>query len=93
MQELIKNYSFSELLTFLVLLGLAIKGCISFFDWAFGRTKTFIHKTDEPEELRREIRENSEEIKEMRDSIQKMKTMIEMLVASDKDAIKAYITK
>lgn len=93
MQDLIQNYSFSEILTFLVLFGLAIKGCISFFDWAFGRTKLFIHKTDQPEELRRQIKENSEQIKEMRESILKMNEMIKMLVQSDKDAIKAYITK
>lgn len=93
MQDLIQNYSFSEILTFLVLLGLAIKGCISFFDWAFGRTQKFIHKTDQPEELRRQIKENSEQIKEMRASILKMNDMIKMLVQSDKDAIKAYITK
>jgi len=34
MQQLLQNYSITEILLFIVILAVAIKGVISFIDWA-----------------------------------------------------------
>jgi hypothetical protein len=46
MEDLLNNYSLSEILTFLVIFCLAIKGFFTFWDWAVERLrKTFNKET------------------------------------------------
>ena len=44
MKELLTTYSIEEILIFLVVLAIAIKGVITFFDWAKDRLKRMFDK-------------------------------------------------
>ena len=44
MVELLLRYSLSDILMFIVILALAVKSLISFFDWAYDRLKKVFNK-------------------------------------------------
>ena len=46
-----------------------------------------------PKQLRHNIEDHSRQIGELKDSIEEIRDLISLLIQSDKDAIKAYITK
>ena len=100
MLDLLKQYSVQDILIFIVILAIAIKGCISFFDWAYARVKQ--HFDEDNTEINKEkqthlaieahtksinalIKAQEQNIKQF-DTLQKS---IEMLIASDKDDIKS----
>ena len=89
---------------FIVILALAIKSLISFFDWAYDRLKKVFnkehYKLSEKEELERRLQHGSEEMttlkanQEATDKIlNDLSAKIDMLIDSDKDDIKSYITR
>ena len=75
------------------MVSLSLKGCISFFDWVISRTKKAVHKSDESEQIKEALDSQDEEIKELRSQIKENNKLIHLLLESDKDAIKAYITR
>ena len=100
MLDLLKQYSVQDILIFIVILAIAIKGCISFFDWAYTRIKQHFDKDNT--EINKEkqthlaiqthtksintlIKAQEQNIKQF-DALQKS---IEMLIESDKDDIKS----
>ena len=94
---MLQQYSITDIIVFTVLLALAIKGIISFFDWAKERaTQHFKAKEDQD---RHEVDQNDKinSILESQNTIlaqiQEMRDIIDILEASDRDAIKSYITK
>lgn len=91
--NLFKQYSVFHIIQFVAVLALAIKGGISFLEWAFPRLRQLIKKTEEPKELKYDIKENAEAIKEVKDCIHILTDKIDTLIASDKDDIKAFITR
>ena len=104
MIELLQNFSLSDIIIFTILLALAIKGLVSFFDWAHDRIKKGFHKEhtklNEKEELERRLQRGSQIMamlqneQETTDKILKdLSVKIDMLIDSDKDDIKSYITK
>lgn len=104
MVELLATYSLAEILTILIAAALSIKGLISFYDWAFNRVKAYFHKEitedleqkDLEERLNDEITERkllSSQLKQTLDVIENLNQKIDLLINSDKDSIKAYITK
>ena len=104
MVELLQHYSLSDFLMFVVILALAVKSLISFFDWAHDRLKKVFNKEhnklSEKEELERRLQHGSEAIaalkadEEEKDKVLKdLSGKIDMLIDSDKDDIKSYITK
>ena len=96
MLDLLKQYSVQDILIFIVILAIAIKGCISFFDWAYARIKQHFDKDNT--EINKEkqthlaIEAHTKSInalikaQEQFDALQKS---IEMLIESDKDDIKS----
>ena len=89
---------------FIVILALAVKSLISFFDWAYDRLKKVFNKEhcklSEKEELERRLQHGSKAMttlkanQEATDKIlNDLSAKIDMLIDSDKDAIKSYITK
>ena len=44
MAQLINNYSLQEILIFLIILALGIKGFFTFWDWAVDRLRKIFHK-------------------------------------------------
>lgn len=103
MGQLLAKYTITEIVVFLVLLGFAIKEVVTFFDWAHNRLKKTFDKEDEHEEIKEqletvvnrlgdiEIHFNTM-INENRVKYSEMQQSIDLLIASDKDDIKAWIT-
>ena len=100
MTELITNYSWSEIVLFVIAFSAAIKGVVTFWDWGKDRLKKVYDKEDKIEEIKRLIVENTKQMNEFSniqnqtiDEIQHLKDNIASLTASDKDDIKAWITE
>lgn len=104
MIALLQHYSLSDILIFTVFLALAIKGLITFFDWAKERIQRAFdaehQHLSEKERLERRLQENSQMIKVLQENQEKtdeilkeLSTKISMLIDSDRDDIKAFITE
>ena len=104
MIELLAKYSLSEIVAFLVTFALAIKGVISFYDWATERLKKVFSKETqrdkEKEVLEERLVYGADKMraldKQQRQTNERLKAIhkqLEMLISSDKDDIKADLTK
>lgn len=104
MKDLLVNYSLSEIVLFFIFLVVAVKELISLIDWFRDRLKKVYDKDysakEEHEKLENEIEDISDGQKkvdtgliEINRHFEKVDSFIEMLVESDKESIKAYITE
>ena len=100
MAELITNYSWSEIILFVIAFAAAIKGVVTFWDWGKDRLRKAYDKEDKIEEIKSLIVENKKQMNEFSNiqaqtinEIQHLKENITNLTASDKDDIKAWITE
>ena len=115
MVELLTSYNLTEILVFLVLLGVAFKSVSTFIDWLRNKRNTDALKDMKPEKLEKaiqdEVVERKKQIQEMEEhhnkDVKEIKTQIsdvatqmsnltgkiDLLVESDKDDIKAFITR
>lgn len=100
MAELITNYSWSEIILFVIAFAAAIKGVVTFWDWGKDRLRKVYDKEDKIEEIKSLVVENTKQMNEFSniqaqtiDEIQHLKENITNLTASDKDDIKAWITE
>ena len=104
MIELLSKYSTAEIITFIVILFLAIKGVINSWDWAREKVLKIFKKESRKEQEKRELDEKllsyDEKIEqvikaqeELNDYISNMMRKINILIDSDKDDIKSFITK
>ena len=103
MEHLFEVYSPSQIVIFIILLSMAIKELATFLDWFNQKIHMKVDKDNEPKELAkglkdaiqrreaeiRELKHNDSQIKKSMDDII---GKINMLVASDRDSIKAWIT-
>lgn len=104
MAELLATYSVAEILGAIIALGLAAKGVITFWDWAYARIKKVFDKQQEEEQEEQDIEnkicKQDKQIEELRNSladtnkqIERLLRRVDLLINSDKDSIKAYITR
>lgn len=104
MLELLQHYSISEIFLFIVLLALAFKSVVSFFEWLEERLKKAFNirfgKMSEKEKINKRIEDGENFMTQLREhqkyndeALQDLSKKIDTLVESDKDDIKAYITK
>lgn len=104
MLTLLQKYTISEILIFIVLLALAIKGVISFIDWVSEKIKKAFNKgynqKDEKKKIQQRLDEHDQLIISLQEQqaetdkiLKKLSEKIDMLIASDMDAIKAFITE
>lgn len=93
MKELIQNYSLKDIILFIVILAAAIKGIVSWYEWAVGKISTKVHKEDRYSLLQAEITKLIESQKQTNDTVGEMAKTLQVLVDSDKDDIKAFITQ
>lgn len=109
MLELLTAYSLTEILIFIVMLAVAVKGVVTYGAWLKGWLKEkFGGKTEE--EIQEEIQEEFDEearnsilqgrlllgeqkMRDHEEKIDKLTKMIELLLTSDRDNIKAYIVE
>ena len=104
MVELLQRYSLSEILIFTIFLVLALKSFITFLDWAYERIKKVFNyehaKLNSKEELKQKLQKQNQTIAILKNNqqttdkiLQDLSTKIDMLIDSDKDDIKSYITR
>lgn len=92
MVELLSIYSVSEILAIIVTLALAVKGVVSFWDWAKERLKKMFNKETQQENHQHQIEALTESQQQLMEAVKKLTEKVDMLIDSDKDDIKAYIT-
>ena len=90
MLQLLQSYSITEILMFLVMFALAIKEIINFYDWAKKRIKEPLKAESQKEKTQEEILGTLDKHTEQIEGILKI---LDILTASDKDDIKAWITE
>ena len=90
MLDLLKNYSLTEVIIFIIMLAFAIKGIVDFYDWAKKRIKEPVDKAYSNKEMQEKVLDTLESHNEQ---IKKMSKAIDILIASDKDDIKSWITE
>jgi hypothetical protein len=104
MEALLRAYSLQDILIFMVLLAIAIKGAISFFDWAKERLGRVYEKeyaeTKTQGDLDVKLQQESVAIQkleknqaEMMIAMEKLSNKIDALIDSDKDDIKSFLVK
>lgn len=97
MTTLLSSYSITQIILFIVVFSLAIKGVIDFLDWAKGKMKVAYDKKKTEEDSEKTVTERIDNlessIKDIADSVSKVTDKVDLLLESDKDAIKAYITR
>ena len=100
MAELITNYSWSEIILFVIAFAAAIKEVVTFWDWGKDRLRKVYDKEDKIGEIKSLIVKNTKQMNEFSniqaqtiEEIQHLKENITNLTASDKDDIKAWITE
>ena len=104
MEQLLQHYTGTEIFTFIVLLAISIKGLIQFYDRAHDRIlQAFNKKYDKmtvEEELQQKINDNIQMMTQLQSNqrstdnlIAQLTEKIDLLIESDKDDIKSYITK
>ena len=104
MKELLETFTVEQIIIFLALLGFSIKEVVSFFDWALARINQKAKKENVHDELKNEIKTLNNDLKaglkeiyqivdENKKTQEKMQKTINLLVESDKDDIKSWITE
>lgn len=93
MINLLENYTLDQIVVFVVLLALAIKGLVTFLDWAQDRVLKQVDRSKIPSKLKDEIDAHEQELEKINDAILKLTDMVNLLLRSDRDDIKAFITR
>lgn len=106
MKDLLANYSLSEVVLFLIIAAIAIKELIQLIDWFKCRVKNAYDKDHEAQEEHEKLENEIEDLnklydekkivdegfKKFEEAFKKVNDQIEMLIESDKEDIKSFIT-
>lgn len=93
MKELFDSYSLSQIFAFTVILILAIKEVISFFDWANSRIRQEINKQDKPIQVEKITKQHSKQLEKIQQEFKSLKDILQILIQSDQDMIRLTIKK
>lgn len=97
MKELLQNFTIEQILVFVVLLAGAIKGVISFFDWVAERLRKVFNGQTKKEQETQNAKELIQKLFDMQkktgEDIKQLSSHLDLLMESDKDDIKAWITR
>lgn len=104
MEKLITQFSLREIAIFAIILALTVKAVVEFFDWARDRLKkTFDKEYSEKENktnIENKLDETNERIKELeisrkesKQEIANVNDKLDLLIESDKDDIKSWLTR
>ena len=102
--SVLKDFPISEILLCIIGVLVLIKWIIEYFDWGHKRTKDKYDQETERkkniEDINKKLNQNSEDIKmliemqkQQNEKIEQQNLRIELLIDSDKDDIKAFITE
>ena len=97
LEHFFETYSLTQIIIFIILSALAVKEFINLIDWFLNRgEKYFKNKNKEEDKFAKyeeEIKALKENQEKMSESINKLSANVELLIDSDKDDIKSFITK
>lgn len=97
MVTLLENFSIAQIILFIILLAIAIKSVVDFYDWF--KHKVNQHDQSQQEKHSDEINTNERfnkienTISNLAISVENISKNVDTLIASDRDDIKAYITR
>ena len=102
--SVLKDFPISEILLCIVGVLVLVKWIIEYFDWGHKRTKDKydqeVERKKNIEDINEKLNQNSEDIKmliemqkQQNEKIEQQNLRIELLIDSDKDDIKAFITE
>lgn len=91
--QLLKQFDITTFLTFIIVLALAAKGVIIFFDWAEERLMKMFNKQTKKQRQIEQLQQQEESIKELKNNMESIQSKMNLLIESDKDDIKAWITE
>lgn len=91
--QLLTQFDMTTILIFIILIALSAKGIITFFDWVKERIMKMLNKQSKKEKELEQLQQQELDIKELRKNIESIQSNINLLIESDKDDIKAYITE
>lgn len=102
--QLLTQYTLTDIILFVIALALSVKGIVTFYDWAVDRLKKKfgkeIKESNAKEEIINEIRNTQDTLnsvmekqEEITQRIQDMAGIVDILIESDKDDIRAWITE
>lgn len=90
---LLANYSLSQILLFLVVFSIALKGVVTFWDWAIERLRKIFKKESQEENDSKKIELLANRQDNFENTLKEINEKIDLLIQSDKDDIKSYITR
>lgn len=104
MEELLAQYSLSQILIFLFVFGATLKTTITMIDWFWERISKVFKKqqaeTERQESFTEHIQKSEKQIRELyelhtktEENLDRILNSIQLLINSDKDDIKAWITE
>ena len=95
--ELLSSFTTAQIIIFIVLLAIAFKKIADFLDWMRDKIKKRDNKHQETvsrdQRIDNQLVEYQSELKHIVDTVDKINSEIKILKASDKDDIKAFITR
>lgn len=91
--QLLKQFDITTFLTFTIILALAAKGAIIFFDWVKERLMKMFNKQTKKQRQIEQLRQQEKSIKELKSNMESIQSKMNLLIESDKDDIKAWITE
>lgn len=104
MEQILTTFSVSEIIMFFIAAAAAIKGTITFIDWVNSTMIHIVHEKERPANIELQLQQiveaNHEHIKaleekdaELQQQFNSLTEKIDLLLNSDKDDIKAWITQ
>lgn len=91
--QLLKQFDITTSLTFIIILALAAKGVIIFFDWVKERLMKMFNKQTKKQRQIEQLQQQEKSIKELKNNMESIQSKMNLLIESDKDDIKAWITE
>lgn len=95
--ELFSNFSFYQIILFIILLAIVIKELVEFIDWVKSRNDKEYEERKTENELARLNEERLDKLEanmtELTKNVNHITDKVDLLVKSDRDDIKAFITK
>lgn len=93
MQQLISQYSISEIILFIVLLSLSLRKLVEFVDWVRKRAQQAVQDSNKPYKLEEALKQREQEARDIKHDLNQLEKLIRLLIESDKDDIKQSITR
>lgn len=97
MLDLFANYGIKEIIIFIIIISLGIKQGVELVEWFKNKLKkntdNAISEKERIESIDNKLEKYDKILEDITDSINDLKDETQLLISSDKDAIKAFITE